>query len=382
HEERQVAIEALWSTRLYVPSTQTEQTRLAELYEKAGFYRVLEKIYRQEGRYDLVMESYLADKGRRESVFDAVAELMGSSPSGFRLSDAQKAQVRNAAMARLPDLVGIDGWRSAELVKNHLEVPHAEALARLSPDAEKQASLLRGLLEACKFEETFLGITNALVGRDLFEMVRAVVQGRAKGWRPRRGQCAACRKTLWTNAPSFGTQTADSRDEESRSLVVFRCGHGYLLAPAALPGQKFRLLLLGYLVCDRDVYGRRFGSGIKGAGGKILHKGQGRANIRTEKFGTKLWWGKGGKRDKDVNRRHKARIGFLPFNVGLRAFTARPETAQFGNHILRRGSVPASAGAPARPFRPVFGSFSRGKNTRGGQSVPIPVVFTGCFRQI
>ncbi|KAG0047133.1 Vacuolar protein sorting-associated protein 8 [Gryganskiella cystojenkinii] len=54
-----------------------------------------------------------------------------------------------------------------------------------------------GMLDTFKYEGQLLEMTNGLFERDLFMGVQLVAKSRAKGWRPRKGNCEICGGAFW-----------------------------------------------------------------------------------------------------------------------------------------------------------------------------------------
>ncbi|RKP13960.1 hypothetical protein BJ684DRAFT_19593 [Piptocephalis cylindrospora] len=67
HQDRQGALEDL--LKVYAPAAPEAMERM---YERAGFYRVLESVYRKTHRYGRIVETYLMDTKRRHGVFEAL----------------------------------------------------------------------------------------------------------------------------------------------------------------------------------------------------------------------------------------------------------------------------------------------------------------------
>ncbi|KAF7726811.1 Vacuolar protein sorting-associated protein 8 [Apophysomyces ossiformis] len=150
-KQRQRAVQSLLT--VYNPPNE-EQMIL--LYEDAGFWRVLEDVYRRDRKYGKLVEAYLKDEDRKEMVFSCVNELLSEQSS---LTQKQRNEVKQVFMIRISQFVEIDGQKTAEIVEAFFERKHAEAIRRLEEDQEfdddeyhttvdkRVFSYLRGLLE-------------------------------------------------------------------------------------------------------------------------------------------------------------------------------------------------------------------------------------------
>ncbi|KAI7897400.1 Golgi CORVET complex core vacuolar protein 8-domain-containing protein [Mucor mucedo] len=159
--EREKAVQNL--LMVYTP---TNEEQIVSLYEEAGFWKVLEQVYRRDKKYGKLVEAYLKDDDRREMVFECVEKLLSSND----LNDRQKSEVQRVFMIRISQFVEIDGQKAAFIVENFLGGDHADAIRRLEEDQEfdddehhvtsdkRLFSYLRGLLEP--YEENELIDTN------------------------------------------------------------------------------------------------------------------------------------------------------------------------------------------------------------------------------
>lgn len=155
-QERQTAVSKLLT--VYTP---INEEQMILYYEEAGFWQVLEEVYRRDKKYGKLVETYLKDNKRRSMVFECVYKLLGGMIS---LTDKQTNEVRNVFMIRISQFVEIDGQKSAQVVQDFFKGDHEEAIRRLEEDhefddeeyhdtADKRVFLyLRGLLEP--FDET------------------------------------------------------------------------------------------------------------------------------------------------------------------------------------------------------------------------------------
>jgi hypothetical protein len=98
-------------------------------------------------------------------------------------------------------------------------------------------TILTGMMEAYRAEGDMLAITKHLVDRDVFETVEMAACARARGWAPRVGTCAGCRRPLvpaLAKHQQLGVPAADEEEEGFGKITIMRTGiayHGSCLPP-------------------------------------------------------------------------------------------------------------------------------------------------------
>ncbi|CAO3662203.1 unnamed protein product [Rhizopus stolonifer] len=148
--EREIAVQNL--LMVYTP---TNEEQIVKLYEEAGFWKVLETVYSRDKKYGKLVETYLKDDERRETVFDCVRELLTKD-----INNRQKEEIMRVFMIRISQFVEINGQSAAEIVQIFGNHDHEDAVHRLEEDQEfddddehhvtadkRLFSYLRGLLE-------------------------------------------------------------------------------------------------------------------------------------------------------------------------------------------------------------------------------------------
>ncbi|KAF9168823.1 Vacuolar protein sorting-associated protein 8 [Mortierella sp. AD011] len=156
-EERQLAVQAL--LRCYSPG---DEAGMMSLYEKAGFYRVLEKMYRSQKQYGSMVVTYLKDPERRSLVFEAIRKLLDPSrPQRVALSEKQRTDTVKTAMEHIAEIVDIDGEQAALLVHRYLNAEHRSVLETLHGSKPRLFAYLRGLLEPASAMTTDQSVTQA-----------------------------------------------------------------------------------------------------------------------------------------------------------------------------------------------------------------------------
>ncbi|CAG8450618.1 11124_t:CDS:10 [Ambispora leptoticha] len=138
-EERQFAVECLLS--IYTPE---DEEQMVVLYENAGFWRVLEHVYKADKKYDLLVTTYLKDADRKKEVFDCIRALLDPQSE---LTSHQRDEVSAKVMSMIDDIVDIDGERTAQLIHTYFDGDHQRVIANLESSPVRLFTYLRGLLE-------------------------------------------------------------------------------------------------------------------------------------------------------------------------------------------------------------------------------------------
>ncbi|KAF9105660.1 Vacuolar protein sorting-associated protein 8 [Mortierella sp. GBA35] len=142
-EERQVAVQAL--LRCYSPA---DEAGMMTLYSEAGFYRVLEKMYRSQKQYGPMVVTFLKDPERRPLVFEAIRKLLDPTrPQRINITEKQRTDIVKTAMEHIAEIVDIDGEQAALLVHRYLNAEHRSVLETLHGSKPRLFAYLRGLLE-------------------------------------------------------------------------------------------------------------------------------------------------------------------------------------------------------------------------------------------
>ncbi|KAI9280628.1 Golgi CORVET complex core vacuolar protein 8-domain-containing protein, partial [Sporodiniella umbellata] len=150
HKEREEAVQKLLS--VFSPLA---HENFVKLFEDAGFWKVLEKVYYKDKKFGKLVTAYLKDEEKRDVIFDCVKELMEGD-----LTEKHKTDVLRAFMICISQFVEIDGQKTADFVERFGHGNHEDAIRRLEEDqefdddenhatADKHLfSYLRGLLES------------------------------------------------------------------------------------------------------------------------------------------------------------------------------------------------------------------------------------------
>ncbi|CAG8624407.1 15631_t:CDS:1, partial [Dentiscutata heterogama] len=138
-EERQLSVECLLS--IYTPQ---DESRMVLLYEDAGFWRVLEHVYKAEKKYGLLITTYLKDPDRKIEVFDCIRGLLNPCS---KLTEKQHLEVLETIMSHIEEIVDIDGEQTASIIKMYFDGDHQTVIKSLGSSSARLFTYLRGLLE-------------------------------------------------------------------------------------------------------------------------------------------------------------------------------------------------------------------------------------------
>ncbi|KAF9436335.1 Vacuolar protein sorting-associated protein 8 [Entomortierella beljakovae] len=161
-EERQLAVQAL--LRCYSPE---DEVGMMSLYEKAGFYRVLEKMYRSQKQYGPMVVTFLKDPERRSLVFETIRKLLDPlRQQRVVLSEKQRTDIVKTAMEHIAEIVDIDGEQAALLVHKYLNAEHRSVLETLHGSKPRLFAYLRGLLEPASTTSSDDGLQTKVGGNN------------------------------------------------------------------------------------------------------------------------------------------------------------------------------------------------------------------------
>ncbi|WVW79050.1 hypothetical protein I302_101013 [Kwoniella bestiolae CBS 10118] len=133
-EDRQLAAEYLLSA--YTPH---DSDAMMDLFNQAGFYRILRTSYRQQHKWGKLISTLLRDPESDDQVFASLDEIItSSSPSD---------EVFEAVSGALPQLLALGVRQTASLLDRDLPSCHPRAIEVLTTAPHKQMAYLRCLLE-------------------------------------------------------------------------------------------------------------------------------------------------------------------------------------------------------------------------------------------
>eukprot|EP00794_Sanderia_malayensis_P015740 gene15740-17326_t len=140
HEERQQALlELLAAGGL----KQFDDERIIALAESAKFYRVCEVLYEKKNMYAKVFSCYTRDPARKQQSFSYIDELLQDDS----FTDLQRAEVQDAVLASLNELVVIDSSRTAGMIANHFPDCIDHVVGKLEYEPKVQYQFLKGIFQ-------------------------------------------------------------------------------------------------------------------------------------------------------------------------------------------------------------------------------------------
>ncbi|KAK4040080.1 hypothetical protein C8A01DRAFT_46565 [Parachaetomium inaequale] len=155
-EDSQLSAEYLLS--VYQPPDVTE---LIPLFKKAGFYRILKRIYRGDKQYGRLIHTYFEDPEDQEDVFNCVDLYLRPQAA---LTRRQVQDIQQAIKEHSAEFVDLDPAMAAQTISRHAPELHQHVLDSVAAQPGLQYSYLRTILEPEK--ETTLGRST---DRDLVE---------------------------------------------------------------------------------------------------------------------------------------------------------------------------------------------------------------------
>lgn len=138
-EDAQLSAEYLLS--VYQPS---DMPSFLPLFKKAGFYRILKRVFRLEGHYGMLIATYFEDPEDQESVFECIADCLRPQKG---LDNRQLEDVQRVIEQHARDLLEINPEQTAQtLVAQSIKV-HQHMVNSASDDEGLQYAYLKALIE-------------------------------------------------------------------------------------------------------------------------------------------------------------------------------------------------------------------------------------------
>ncbi|KAH6609332.1 hypothetical protein Trco_002678 [Trichoderma cornu-damae] len=138
-EDAQLSAEYLLS--VYHPS---DMAALMPLFKRAGFYRILKRVYKVDKQYGKLVQTYFEDPEDQDSVFQCIAECLRSHGE---LSQRQEREVLTVIENHARDLLELDPERSASTLAAQEAELHRRILNSADDAPELQHAYLKTLLE-------------------------------------------------------------------------------------------------------------------------------------------------------------------------------------------------------------------------------------------
>ncbi|KAI1827227.1 Golgi CORVET complex core vacuolar protein 8-domain-containing protein [Xylaria intraflava] len=114
------------------------------LFQKAGFYRILKRLYKNEKRYGLLVQTYFEDPEDQEGVFDCLANFLRPKAG---LTKRQVQDIHDIIKQNSAALVGLDPVKAAQTLSTYAPQLHRFVLDSLEHGPELQYTYLKALLE-------------------------------------------------------------------------------------------------------------------------------------------------------------------------------------------------------------------------------------------
>lgn len=139
-EDRQLAAEYLLSA--YKPH---DLDVMLQLFETAGFYRILRSSFRQEQRWEPLISTLIKDPELDMEVFAEIEEIIKQTTK--RAKSALPDEVKRGIVDALPHLFDLSVQQTAVLIDRSASTLHKEAIDLLEGSDHKQMAYLRCLLD-------------------------------------------------------------------------------------------------------------------------------------------------------------------------------------------------------------------------------------------
>ncbi|KAI2640925.1 Golgi CORVET complex core vacuolar protein 8-domain-containing protein [Xylaria nigripes] len=138
-EDSQLSAEYLLS--VYQPP---DLTPMIPLFQQAGFYRILKRIYKNDRRYSLLIQTYFEDPEDQKAIFDCLASCLKSQAD---LTKRQVQDVHDVIKQHSVALVELDPVKAAQTLNSYAPQLHRFIFDSLEQSSELQYLYLKALLE-------------------------------------------------------------------------------------------------------------------------------------------------------------------------------------------------------------------------------------------
>ncbi|KAG6008744.1 hypothetical protein E4U21_003940 [Claviceps maximensis] len=139
-EDAQLSAEYLLS--VYQPS---EMQSFVPLFRKAGFYRILKRVFRVERQYGHLVSTHFEDPEDQGAVFECIADCLRPQKE---LDSRQLQEVQGVIKQHCRDLLALSPERTADILAQQAKSLHEHVVESASDDPELQHAYLRALLES------------------------------------------------------------------------------------------------------------------------------------------------------------------------------------------------------------------------------------------
>ncbi|UZJ56146.1 hypothetical protein CBS101457_005466 [Exobasidium rhododendri] len=133
-EDRQFALECLLSA--YKPP---HTSAMLQQFERAGFYDILRRVYRMEGKWDKLAQMIVTSPGLSDATLDDVIDVLRKSK--------KDAKVQNIVLHALPSLIDVDVKRCVTMVQRYFPAKELEAIQQLDRSPHRQLAYVRAFID-------------------------------------------------------------------------------------------------------------------------------------------------------------------------------------------------------------------------------------------
>ncbi len=138
-EDAQLSAEYLLS--FYQPP---DVAGLIPLFKKAGFYRILKRIYRVDKQYGKLLQTYFEDPDDRDETFDCIQDCLRPQAG---LTRRQVQDIHGVIRDSARELIELDPVKAAETIASYAPELHQHILDSAADEPELQHMYLKTILE-------------------------------------------------------------------------------------------------------------------------------------------------------------------------------------------------------------------------------------------
>lgn len=117
---------------------------LVPLLKRAGFYRILKRIYKNDKQHGKLLQTYFEDPDDQDGIFDCITECLRVQVG---LTKRQTQEVHDVIKHHAKELVTLDAEQAAQTLAKNAPELHQYVLDSLSDNPELQHDYLKTLLE-------------------------------------------------------------------------------------------------------------------------------------------------------------------------------------------------------------------------------------------
>ncbi|OAP63930.1 hypothetical protein AYL99_03157 [Fonsecaea erecta] len=144
----------------------------------------------------------------------------------LEITQALRSTIQQVFTALLTSTTSMrDGASSRDMMFLRILRAFLSHAAEASPSLSELRNVISSIFSAYAYEESLLGLSNAMLDKDVFVRLDEVAALRQRGWRPRGQVCEVCRRRVW--GPGVGENVWEQwqKKEEARLLRRRRVQH-------------------------------------------------------------------------------------------------------------------------------------------------------------